>query len=272
MPKPCSSSGKTDTLTEAQKPGVEASKFLEQQPPQAKADALAEARKPGVEVSKFLLPEALAKVELPTPTPEDPAIIALKKALAERKVKDLNFWDEYHAHEVQMLDHRLGILYAEKGADFDAMQAQERDALKAAHKEKRSGIQGFIDAIQSRWNPELAAEKTRQRRREVGQLQRRQEIERRDYLALLEQSKQMEIDNLKERQALKRADVEQELEKDEERYIREHKEADRILAEMKAREHEKNWSTTTVSGTGRRPRRWENNLARCLCNTPRAGS
>ena len=57
---------------------------------------------------------------------------------------------------------------------------------------------------------------------------RRQEKERKDYEALMEQSKQLEIENLKERQALQRRDQQQKHIEEEERYIREHDEAKRL--------------------------------------------
>src|SRR6185503_13512994 len=95
------------------------------------------------------------------------------------------------------------ILYNRKTADFAAMQQQEQDMLKVRHAEQRTGIKGIIDAIQNRWNPGLGAEKAKERRREIAQLKRRQDQERKDYLALLEQNRQLEIENLKERQSLR---------------------------------------------------------------------
>ena len=114
------------------------------------------------------------------------------------------------------------------------MQQQEQNRLKAKHAEQRTGLKGMLDAIQSKLNPTLAAEKANERRREAAQLKRRQEKERKDYLALLEQSRQLEIENLKERQALREHDEGLKRVEEHERYIREHHEAQRIRKELEA--------------------------------------
>ena len=98
--------------------------------------------------------------------------------------------------------------------------------------EQRTGIKGIIDAIQNRWNPGLGAEKAKQRRSEIAQLIRRQEKERKDYLALLEQIRQLELENLKERQALRSHDEALKRADEQERYIRDYHEAKRLSAEL----------------------------------------
>jgi len=50
---------------------------------------------------------------------------------------------------------------AGKEEDFDAIQAVEMKALKDRQKERRTGIKGFLDAMQSKLNPALAAERPR---------------------------------------------------------------------------------------------------------------
>ncbi|HEV8414163.1 MAG TPA: relaxase/mobilization nuclease domain-containing protein [Bryobacteraceae bacterium] len=189
-----------------------------------------------VEASKFLPPQTTQRQPQPQPiqAQEDAELEALKKALAERQAKDVQKWADFHAHELYQLEHEQNVLYKDKAADFAAMQQQEQDALKARHAEQRTGIKGIIDAIQNRWNPGLGAEKTKERRREIAQLKRRQDQERKDYLALLEQNKQLEIDGLKERQALRRHDEELKRADEQERYVREHHEAKRIIAEIEA--------------------------------------
>lgn len=106
--------------------------------------------------------------------------------------------------------------------------------LKDKIRERHTGFRGFMNAVQSRLNPVLAAEKAKQRRREIAQTKRRHEKERADYAALLEQSKQLEIADLKARQAHQRQDIERKHDEERERYVREHHEAKRILAETEA--------------------------------------
>ena len=193
----------------------------------------------GVEASKFLEGQTTQKQPEPIPAPEDAQLEALKKALAARQAQEVQKWAEYHAHELRTKEHELDIYYRDKLADFDALQQKERDNLSARLAEKRTGIKGIIEAIENRWNPTLAADKAKERRREIAQMKRRQEKERLDYVALQEQSHQLEIENLKERQALREHDEAIKRAGEEERYIREHREAQRLRAEIEAeRQHE----------------------------------
>lgn len=216
----------------------EAKATQEQRQTVSKWESSAAAEKPGVEASKFLQPQPTEKQPEPVQAQEDAELEALKKALADRHAKEAGKWADLHAAELRQFEHELGILILGKTGDFDAMQQQARDALKARHAEQRKGIKGFLDAIQSKLNPTLAAEKAQQRRREVAQLKARQERERKDYLALLEQNRQLEIENLKERQALRDRQQEQKRADEQERYIREHHEAKRILADIEAERKE----------------------------------
>jgi len=226
---------KTDIPAEAQKQAPEASKVpppaaaqqLDQPPP---APAKAE-QQPVAEVSA---PPPQAP-EKPAQPPEDPELQALKKAIADRHAKEVQKWADFHALELRQLEHDRTIMNAGKADDFAAIQAEEMAALKARQKQHRTGIKGVLDAIQSKLNPTLAAEKAKEQRREITQLKARQAQERKDYLALIEQTKQLEIENLKERHALKRSDVERKHEEGTEQYIREHHEAKRILAEIEAK-------------------------------------
>jgi hypothetical protein len=222
----------------ASKQAVEASKFLQQPRPAEKAPDLTPEPPPALDLTS---PAAKAsepephKVQPPPSSPaEDPEILAIKQALAERQAQEARKWADYNALELQRLEYDLAVMNAGKADDFDALQAGERKALTGRQKEHRTGIQGVLDALQSKLNPTLAAEKAKARRREVEQLKARQLQERKDYLALIAQTKQLEIENLKERQALRRSEREQKNEEETERYIREHHEAKRIAAELEA--------------------------------------
>jgi hypothetical protein len=193
----------------------------------------------GVEASKFVEDQSTQKQPELVPAPEDAQLEALKKALAARQAQEVQKWAEFHAHELRQKEHDLDIYYRDKLADFDALQQRERDNLSARLAEKRTGIKGIIEAIENRWNPTLAAEKAKERRREIAQLKRRQDKERQDYIALQEQSRQLEIENLKERQALREHDEAIKRAAEEERYIREHHEAKRLREEIEAERQRK---------------------------------
>ena len=233
-------------------PSVDEAKALQR-------DRALNAEKPAPEASKFLSPELAEKIEPPAPAPAkaeeprsaedstappspappvppplDPELEALKKAIAESQAKDAQKWADFNALELRQLEYDLTRMNAGKEEDFDAIQAVEMKALRDRQKERRTGIKGFLDAMQSKLNPTLAAEKAKERSREVAQLKARQAKERKDYLALIEQTKQLEIENLQERHALQRSVREHKNEDDQERFIKEHHDAKRILAEIEA--------------------------------------
>jgi len=201
-------------------------------------EAETQAEEKGVDASKFL-PQPTQEQPKPIQPEVDAELEALKKSIATRQAQDIEKWAKYHAHQVRQKEHELDILYRDKGAEFDAMQQRERDRLKAKHAENRTGIKGIMEAIENRWNPALGADKAKQKRRETAQLKRRQEQERKDYLALMEQNRQLEIENLRERQALQRQDQARKYAEEWERYIREHHEAKRLREEIEEQEKER---------------------------------
>ena len=193
-----------------------------------------EAQKQGVEASKFVPSKDAPKAPEPPPAPKDEEFERLKKALAERQAEDLKKWDLWHAQELRQKQFELD---KEMNAKLTLRQADELKALndlKESIRERTTGIKGVIAAIENRWNPGLGAERAKQRRNEIAQLKRRQEKERKDYIALIEQTKQLEIENLKERQALQRRDQQQKHIEEEGRYARDREQALRLRAEVEA--------------------------------------
>lgn len=189
-----------------------------------------EPQKKGVEASKFLQPQPAPKAAEPTPALADAELEALKKALAEREAKEAEQRAELHATELRQFQRELDVRAAEKTADFDALQQQERDRLKAKHAEQRKGLKGILDAIHEKLQTETAAEKARERLRETAQLKAKQDRERKDYVSVLEKQRALEIENLKTRQQQRDRDQQLKQTEDRARYIREHEEAKRIRA------------------------------------------
>ena len=91
---------------------------------------------------------------------------------------------------------------------------------------------GFIDALQSRWNPTLAAEKAQARQQELQNFYRRMAKERADYKVLLDQNKQLAIENLITGQKLQIEEMKNRAAEDHDRHIREYHEAKRVFAEL----------------------------------------
>src|ERR1022692_428635 len=108
--------------------------------------------------------------EPPVQPPQDPELEALKKAIADSQAKDAQKWADFNALELRQLEYDLTRMNDGKAEDFDAIQAVEMKALRDRQKEHRRGIKGFLDAMQSKLNPALAAEKRKERLREVAQL------------------------------------------------------------------------------------------------------
>ncbi len=199
-------------------------------PPEAPAPAPAQ-QSPAQVHSQFLQPPQAPQPQPPAP-PVDEELEAIKKALAARQAKEVQKWADLHAHELRQLEFELDQDMALKLASRDATDKNQMDALRLRLTEERRGWKGLLAAIEARWNPQLAAEKREARRQEIRDLNLRQERERKDYEALLEQTRQLEIENLKERQRQKMVEIALEHEREKERYIREHEEAKRILAEI----------------------------------------
>jgi hypothetical protein len=174
--------------------------------------------------------------EPPPAAGESPEVLALRKAVAERQVEEAKKWADDDALQLSQLEYNLTVMNAGKTGDFDHLQEGALKALTAKQTERRTGVMGVIDAIQSKLNPTAAAEKKAAQEKEFIALILRQQRERKDYVALIEQTKQLELDNLKERQALQRDRRETSNLEEAERYVREHQDAKRIAEEMKARE------------------------------------
>ena len=127
---------------------------------------------------------------------------------------------------VKYLADRIGVMYLGKLVE-----------LGTGDDIYRRPLHPYTDAlIKTIPLPDPAAEKAKEQRREIAQLKARQAKERKDYLALIEQTKQLEIENLQERHALQRSQREHKNEEDQERFIEEHHKAKRILEEQRIKE------------------------------------
>ena len=205
---------------------------------QAERRKKAKADKKGVEQSKFLKGQEPSTAPEPAPAPQDAALEAKKKALAEREAAELKKLAEYHAHQQRQLEFELNKEMADKLAVRAADELQAINDLKAAIRERQTGIKGLVQAIENRWNPQLGAERAKERRREIAQLKRRQAKERADYEALLEQVRHEQVENLKMRQAQQMHDQRQRHIEESERYTREHEQAKKLAADIKAEQEE----------------------------------
>ena len=123
-------------VTEAPAPSLQTEK-----PTTAPAPATKEQ---GVEASKFVQPRR-AEPAQPAPKPQDPKIAALLKSLAERQEQEAVDRRDAHARELEQAERALDRELKEKLDSFEAIQQEQRKALKERHAEKREGIGGLID-------------------------------------------------------------------------------------------------------------------------------
>lgn len=166
--------------------------------------------------------------------PKDQELYDLERALAQRARQEMEQLKELHAQQIRYKEVELDREIVEKMVDYKAIQDEQTRTFRAARQEHRTGIRGLIDAIQSRINPTLAAEKAQAREKEFRDFYRRLAKERADYEVLLQQTKKEQMDFLHETQAYERSRRENKNEEEHDRYVRDYHESKRIAAEMEA--------------------------------------
>lgn len=189
--------------------------------------------------SKFV-PELAA---VPPAEPAGPAIPKtldpiVEKALRERQSQDEAKLVNWHAAELKQLRHVLDLALEEKLGHLNALQQAERDRLQRDLQAQRSGIEGFIDAVQRRLNPKLAAEQTEARKQAWEQLRARQAKEREAQILLLRQDKEEEIAALREKHEQQRREQKSRFEQERERYLKEQETAERLRERIEAERRE----------------------------------
>lgn len=171
-------------------------------------------------------PEEAQQPDLP-PT-LDPVVA---RALDERQQQEAEKLATWHDAEARNLDHVLSIELQEKQDHLAAMHTAARDRLKREIQEKRSGIEGFIEALQNRLNPGRGAEQRAAREKEWRQLHAQQARERHDLQVLWAQTHAEQREELHERHAQQRREQAAQFAAERQRYT---EDAERA-AEMRRR-------------------------------------
>lgn len=165
----------------------------------------------------------------PKPTPEELWERRIARALTERHAFEAAEIRQRHTHELRQLRKVSREEISERIADIRALQQAERDRWWREDKEQRSGIWGFINAMQSRLNPVAALEKAQARQKAIADMAARQKQERADMIAMLRQSRAHDIDDLKDRHAQQRRDHGAQYDVELARYIREERAARELV-------------------------------------------
>lgn len=155
-----------------------------------------EAQAPPVAEDLAAAPETARQPDIPPAL--DPVVA---RALDERQQREAAKLAEWHAAEARQLDHVLSMELQEKQDHQAAMHAATRERFMRENQEKRSGINGFIDALQNRLNPGRGAEQRAARDKAWRQLHAQQARERQDMKVLWEQTHAEQMDELRERHA-----------------------------------------------------------------------
>ena len=154
------------------------------------------------------------------------------EALAAREQADAAKLAEWHAAELRQTEYVLKLDDEPKLAALDRQHTAERERLKREQREARSGIEGFIEALQNRLNPGRGAEKLVARKKEWRQMYARQERERADMEVLLAQNRAEQLDELKERHAQQSREQQALFARERERYAEDAARAARLLEQI----------------------------------------
>ena len=158
------------------------------------------------------------------------------EAVAVREMKTLTDKD----YELSRRQKTIGDALAAARAGLESERVEAERLAEGARRKAITDVEERIykmldqtDAAIKTAGESVAALQAEARRLQTALLEKRLEQERKDYQSLLNQTKQLELDNLKERQGQQLRDVSTKGGEERDRYIREHKEAQRILEQLK---------------------------------------
>ena len=156
----------------------------------------------------------------------------IAEALAAREKAEAAKLAEWHAAEMRQTEYVLNLDDQPKLAALDRQHRAERARLKRAQREARSGIEGFIEALQNRLHPGRGAEKLAERKHAWRQMYARQARERVDMEVLLEQNRAEHLDELKERHAQQSREQQAHFARERQRYAEDAARAARLLEQI----------------------------------------
>lgn len=179
----------------------------------------------------------------------------LERALTERHAFEAAEIRQRQQDELRQLQRVSREEISSHIEDIRAMQQAERDRWYRADKEQRSGLWGFINAVQSRLNPVAAIEKTKAREKQIADMAARQKQERADLIALERQSRQLDIEDLKARHDQQRREHGAQYDIELQRYITEREAARELIRQMEEARRLREEAAREEQGFGRGPPR-----------------
>ena len=155
---------------------------------------------------------------------------AVEAALAERQQQEANKLAAWHHAELGQLEHVLSLEADEKLTWLARHQQVERDIFQK--EQKRTGIDGYINALQNRLNPGRGAEQRKARDHAWKQMHARHARERADLKILLDQNTAEHIEELKERHDQQQRDQQAGFALERTRYAEDAARAARLLEQV----------------------------------------
>ena len=178
-----------------------------------------------------------------SPAPDSPAkqdptkeeIAALETALKDRHAEEDRQMRLRQEAEYKQTARVLTEEAREKLGHFDALQQAAREQFFRDTYRAKTGIAAFIEAIKERLNPQLMADKARDRKDAKDAFLRRQKEERADRVARLKSERATDLAELTERHEQQRREHDSKYEQERDLYLREREAAARLLAEIEER-------------------------------------
>lgn len=125
----------------------------------------------------------------------------LKQFLPKQRAKDLQEWLDVRAEQLEAKERQLDQARQKQQEEFAAAQKREMAALQQRHEREASSV---TEAVQSRLNPEFAAEKAEERRQEIEHLEQQQAWELRQNNLRLMGEQETALHEFKEQQGEER--------------------------------------------------------------------
>lgn len=235
---------------EAQKQGVEASKFL--RPPEpAKAPAPPAAPpKPEIlpekpETVTPVPPEGWTQKELtpefpgmkpppapPEPPPLDPEIGKLRAAILKRQKQEYRAAADKNFEEYRLKQAQLKNSMPARMEDFTIQQAAALDAFKRGQKPKRKGLKGLLDRFRDHIDPDAAAEREENLKQDLQRFRMSQREQRKDFIKNMRADNKAALDVLRARHLDEQKRREESYDEELERRLRDRQRAIDIAREQ----------------------------------------
>ena len=165
--------------------------------------------------------------------PVSDEISAIEKAVSARHLEEAQRQHIAQTDERAQTAAIYGLDFKDKLGQLDALKQAERDRYqRESRKTAPSGIAGWFSALRDLFRPEIAVEKSRQKKEAAEAFDRKLEQKREDYIRQLEAENQSGLADLGQHHAQQRREQSTRHDEERARYIREEEAAQRLIKEL----------------------------------------